>query len=116
MPSQKELYDKYGARFATLDLERTIGISKDFGQYNLPIHGLRHPQTESTTGWYIQSGDYQETDSFFVSMHAKHVLDNWPELVPYLNLAPGWRFLINTEDGYEDIWEDSALLDITQEK
>jgi len=47
---------------------------------------------------------------FFVPLHVEH-LDEWcPGAVKYLGLAPGWRFLF--AEGYEDVWEDTELLDI----
>ena len=46
---------------------------------------------------------------FFVPLHVEH-LDDWrPEVVAYLALPPGWRFLL--VPGHEDVWEDASLLD-----
>ncbi|QXI31593.1 hypothetical protein HU752_022615 [Pseudomonas vanderleydeniana] len=63
-----------------------------------------------TCGWYIWAGEeLSEADDFFVPLHVAH-LDDWePLLLPYLGLAPGFRFLI-TED-YEDVWFDPRLLE-----
>ncbi|WP_441007151.1 immunity protein Imm33 domain-containing protein, partial [Neisseria meningitidis] len=32
-----------------------------------------------------------------------------PEIIPFLTLPPGYRFLIG-ENGYEDVWFDELLL------
>lgn len=46
---------------------------------------------------------------FFVPLHVAH-LEVWcPEVIPFLGLPPGWRFLI--ADGYEDVWQDASLLE-----
>ncbi|WP_425164790.1 immunity protein Imm33 domain-containing protein [Delftia lacustris] len=41
-------------------------------------------------------------------MHIGHVPDVWPALMPYLALAPGYRFIIDDE-GYEDIWHEPVI-------
>jgi hypothetical protein len=46
---------------------------------------------------------------FFQPMHIEHVSTRCPEILPYMGLPPGWRFLI--ADGYEDVWYDSSLLE-----
>lgn len=78
----------------------------------VPINGLRHPPEGDTTGWYIWAGEELSTATdFFVPLHVVH-LDEWcPGAIPYLGLPPGWRFLI--ADGYEDVWFDPSLLDIS---
>lgn len=77
-----------------------------------PINGLRHPPVGDTSGWYIWAGGEPSSDaSFFVPLHISH-LDEWcPEILPFLGLAPGWRFLTDL-DGYVDVWHDPSLLDI----
>jgi hypothetical protein len=37
-----------------------------------------------------------------------------PAVLPYLELPPGWRFLIAL--GHEDVWEDPSLLNIGPDK
>src|SRR5258708_6930715 len=74
-----------------------------------PLNGLRHPPQGDTTGWYIWSGEQFSTDSeFFVPLHVLHLNDRCPEIVKYLGLGPGWRFLV--APGQEDVWFDSSLL------
>lgn len=77
----------------------------------LPLNGLRHPAETGTSGWFIWRGEELGTvDDFFVPLHIAH-LEAWcPEVVPYLALPPGWRFLL--APGYEDVWFDESLLNI----
>jgi hypothetical protein len=86
-----------------------IGISKNFDPHNFPINGLRHPPTIDTTGWYIWSGEHLSEDpDYFVPLHAAHLIEQQSEIVKYLGLAPGWRFLY--APGQEDVWFDGSLL------
>ena len=103
---QEELCKKYDAGFSKPNVEKTAGIADNLASTVTPIHGLRHP----TTGWFIWAGEYSEAADFFKPMHLGHVLKAYPHLVPYLGLAPGWRFLIDPATGYEDIWRDTSLL------
>jgi hypothetical protein len=75
-----------------------------------PVHGLRHPPEGDTTGWYIWRGELSDADDFFSPLHVSHLKTQLPEVVPYLALPPGWRFLLGP--GHEDIWYDAALLDV----
>ena len=74
----------------------------------MPIHGLRHAPENGTCGWYLWTGEYSDADKFFAPMHASHLTALFPDVLPYLGLAPGWRFLLAR--GHEDIWFDAALL------
>jgi hypothetical protein len=80
---------------------------------NLPIHGLRHPPELDTNGWYIWCGEYSDADDFFQSLHIEHLIERLPEVRKFISLPPGYRFLIDT-DGYEDIWFDESLLDVSE--
>ena len=39
----------------------------------------------------------------------EHLSEHLPEILRYLSLPPGFRFLIDNE-GYEDVWFDESLL------
>ena len=100
-----------GANFLACDESLKIGISRDFDRRRFPINGLRHPPAGDTTGWYIWSGEtFSDAPDFFVPLHAKHLHERCPEILKYLGLAPGWRFLIAPV--YEDVWFDESLLNI----
>jgi hypothetical protein len=74
-----------------------------------PIHGLRHPPTEDTNGWYIWCGELSEADDFFSPLHVEHLAEYLPSAVEYLSLPPGFRFLIDGGN-FEDVWFDPTLL------
>lgn len=51
-----------------------------------------------------------EADEFFNVLCASHLHERCPEILKYLGLAPGWRFLV--APGYEDVWYDANLLNV----
>jgi hypothetical protein len=69
---------------------------------------LRHPISESTSGWYLWSGEYSDADDFFKPICVKHLIGKHEWVIKYLGLNQGWRFLIAPD--YEDVWEDTSLL------
>ena len=75
-----------------------------------PINGLRHRDEKGTNGWYIWCGeDMSDSDDFFSPLHIEHISEYLPEVLDYLALPPGYRFLIDG-NGYEDVWFDEKLL------
>jgi hypothetical protein len=75
-----------------------------------PIHGLRHPPTIDTTGWYIWCGELSQAPDFFKPVHSAHLNESLPEVLPFLGLPPGYRFLI--AEGHRDVWFDETLLTV----
>lgn len=107
---QHVICEKYHSPYFQTSLDLKIGVSTNLKDGIYPINGLRHPPEGDTTGWYIWAGEYSEDPDFFVPLHARHLEEWCPEILKYLGLAPGWRFLIAPD--YEDVWEDVHLLDI----
>jgi hypothetical protein len=106
---QKAKCQALGSEFWPIELDQKIGISSNVKDGIVPINGLRHLPEADTTGWYIWAGEEMDTnDDFFLPLHVKH-LGNWnSEVLKFLALPPGWRFL---KDGdYEDVWFDGSLL------
>jgi hypothetical protein len=109
--AQRAVCLKYGADFLQCDDHLKVGISRNFDAHTFPINGLRHPPEGDTTGWYIWSGEqFSESSDFFVPLHSLHLQDSCPEILKYLGLGAGWRFLF--APGYEDVWFDATLLNI----
>ncbi len=104
---QKALCDKYGAEYSPISNYSFLSISKGFDPKSFPINGLRHSEMKSS-GWFIWSGDYSDSDDFFETIHAHHMNDICDSVIKYLALAPGWRFLFDND--YEDVWYDPDLI------
>ena len=103
---QKEICKKFQSKWNPINKNLMIGCGSDLNAD--PINGLRHPKEKGTTGWYIWTGDYSESDDFFKPLCAEHLLQIRPDLIKYFGLDIGYRFLID-KNGYEDVWYDEKL-------
>ena len=61
-----------------------VGASESLisGRWEWPVHGLRHPPTRGTSGWYVWTGDLSDADDFFRPWHAGHLVRRCPEVAP----------------------------------
>jgi hypothetical protein len=108
---QKIVCSRYNTTFFSTPVDIKVGIAVNVAEGARPINGLRHPPQGDTSGWYIWGGEQlSSSPDFFMPLHAKHVLEWCPEIVKYLGLPPGWRFLFAKD--YEDIWYDPTLLKV----
>lgn len=103
---QKEICEKYDSKWTPINKKLRLGASTDL--ISDPINGLRHRSNKGTTGWFIWTGDYSEAEDFFKPICAEHLLQIRPQIIKYLGLDVGYRFLANSS-GYEDVWYDEAL-------
>jgi hypothetical protein len=106
---QKELCVKYNSQWKPINKRFKVGVSVDLEKD--PINGLRHPGVKGTTGWFIWSGEYSDKVDFFQPTCAEHLLQRRPDIIKYLGLEIGFRFL-SDRNGYEDVWYDEKLKDI----
>ncbi|CAB1221448.1 immunity protein Imm33 domain-containing protein [Acinetobacter bouvetii] len=71
-----------------------------------PIVGIRKkPETEENVAWFIYGGELEAGEDFFQTMTVRELQDILPEVLPYLALAEGFRFMIDRDD-YEDVWKE----------
>jgi len=63
---------------------------------------------KGTNGWYIWAGEYSSRKDFFAPLHAAHLPEYYPDIVRFLGLPRGCRFLIAGE--HIDVWFDDSLL------
>ncbi len=109
---QQEICRKYGVVYVEAPAHLKIGIAENVKSGVQPINGLRHPQENGTAGWYIWAGEEPErSPDFFVPIHISHLGEWCPQVLKFLGLPPGWRFMVDDE-GLEDVWEDPSLLNI----
>ena len=87
-----------------------IGVALSRGPELLPLNAIRHPPVGQSNGWYVWRGGQipMEDDDFFSPMHVEHAEADFPELIPYLALPPGWGIIL--APGYEDVWYDEVRL------
>lgn len=109
--AQLAICNRFGVGPIPVRGDQKIGISRNVLDRIWPLNGLRHPPEGETTGWYIWAGEDLSSDpDFFLPLHVSHLSEWCPEVLPYLALPPGCRFLIGP--GYEDVWVDLSLLDV----
>ncbi|MEN6293936.1 MAG: hypothetical protein ABFD07_18205 [Methanobacterium sp.] len=106
---QQKICEKFGAVFCAAPNSLKLGISLNVRDHIYPINGLRHQAKGDTTGWYVWAGEGEPSTEidFFKPLHIIHLNEWCPEIIPYLGLPPGWRFLITPN--YEDVWFDEYL-------
>ncbi|WP_250526578.1 hypothetical protein [Caballeronia sp. GAWG2-1] len=107
--TQRKMCVKFNAAYFGCDLSLKVGIYRNVKDGLRPLNGLRLQPEGGTCGWYIWAGDkFSDAPDFFVPLHATHIEDWAPLIIPYLGLPPGWRFIVT--EHYDDVWEDPHLL------
>jgi hypothetical protein len=110
--AQMQICGRYEAKFDPATPNSKLGIALNVHEGLSPINGLRHPPINDTNGWYIWAGETLSTaNDFFQPLHIEHIANWCPQIVKFLALPPGWRFLIAGD--YEDVWFDKSLLQLT---
>lgn len=99
---------KYGFDRCGVPDDATVGIARNIRSGQLPINGVRCLPENGTTGWYIWAGETMSDDpDYFVPLHVSHLGEWCPDALSYLELPPGWRFLI--APGHEEVWFDPEV-------
>lgn len=107
---QRTICERHAAPFTPCEPSLKVGISESALRGDLPLNGLRHPVEGDTSGWYIWGGaELSTAPDFFKPMHIHHLAERCPEVLPYLALPSGWRFLVAPD--VEDVWFDERLLE-----
>src|SRR5688572_13784803 len=101
LASQVQICERFGAKVLPTAPEAIVGIAKALGPESSPVHGLRHPPVNGTSGWYLWVGELSSASDFFEPTHAEHLYGRHPAVLKYLGLPPGWRFLL--APGHEDV-------------
>ena len=110
-PEQMTICQKYGVSPFDAPPHLKAGVAANVSSALIPLNGLRHPPESGTSGWFLWAGEeFSTAADFFKPVHIEHLSDMRPEVLKYLALPPGWRFLIAGD--YEDVWYDEKLLNI----
>ena len=109
---QDEVCRRVGATPHPVTLDSKVGVAANISDDAVqPLNGLRHPTAQDANGWYLWRGEALSPDpDFFRPVHSSHLEELCPEVIRYLALPPGWRFLF--APGHEDIWYDASLLEV----
>lgn len=107
---QQVVCQRFKAPYVPCAPELTVGIARNVKNGVRPLNGLRLPQDEANSCWYIWAGDQLSlAPDFFVTLPVSELAQWAPLVIPYLGLPPGWRFVVT--EHHEDAWEDTELID-----
>lgn len=102
---QKLLCEEFGSAYVELNGEDVVAVAVHSLNQD-PIVGLRDaPQTDENVEWFIYGGELGEGEDHFETMNIKKLQEILPEVLPYLALERGYRFMIDGDD-YEDVWKE----------
>ncbi|TDE15244.1 immunity protein Imm33 domain-containing protein [Dyadobacter psychrotolerans] len=104
--SQKQICLAHDSEWKPVNKKLKVSVSVNLDTD--PVNGLRIPGEKGSTGWFIWSGDYSEREDFFKPMCAEHLLQKRPDIVKYLGLDIGFRFLADRSD-YGEVWFDEKI-------
>ena len=100
---QRAICQRFDADYLPPSMEQMVGIALDTLD-KLPLYATRIPPENGTCGWYIYGGDYSSDPGFYQALHAAHLEEVCPGIMPYLALPPGWCVILAPD--YEDVWFD----------
>ncbi|MFK7089515.1 hypothetical protein AAFM71_11950 [Chromobacterium violaceum] len=102
---QIEICKKYSSKIIDLDENEMVAIALEtIGQ--LPIRGVRTSKREGDNiSWFFYCGEFHASPDFFKPMHASHLNEYLPEVLKFLCLEPGYKFMTD-QYGFEDVWKE----------
>jgi hypothetical protein len=107
---QRTFCKELNHQYVPADPDSKVGLALET-QGRVPINGLRHPPQGDTNGWYLWDGEeFPSNDGSFSPVHTDHLIKLRPEVLKFLGLPPGYRFLL--ADDYVDVWFDPSLLHV----
>ncbi|WP_419868699.1 immunity protein Imm33 domain-containing protein [Chryseobacterium sp. CT-SW4] len=95
--SQSELCSEYSLLPIFPNFNQMIVISK--GVYEgKAIEGIRYDSPEHMSGWWLITDDYDDNIESLMTVHYYHVAFQRPDVLKYLALPFGYRFLMKDEN------------------
>ncbi|WP_290600448.1 hypothetical protein [Janthinobacterium sp.] len=101
--NQRRICDKYGLPAQAPEDMVALAIgSLD----QSPIYGTRIDLPENgTISWFIHCGAHSDASDFYQPLHAAHLTELLPQVLAYLALPSGTKFILDRA-GYEDVWRE----------
>lgn len=101
--SERHTHDSVPVR----DIDK-VGVARNVRSGLQPLNGVRVQPADGASGWFIWAGGVMSEDpDLFEPLHASHLSEWCPEVLPYLELPPGWRFQVAPD--HEDVWFDPEV-------
>lgn len=102
---QKLLCEEFASRYIEVSGDDVVAVAVSSLKQD-PIVGLRNqPEGDENISWFIYGGELTEGKDAFETMTVRELQDLAPQLLPYLALDVGFRFMIDGDD-YEDVWKE----------
>lgn len=111
-PSGQELAERFEVpppEMAAPSDRSEVMIGWDFDPRNLPFTARHFPPAGNRNGWVLWTGTEPIAYPGYVPVATGELVRWLPQVVPYLELPPGWSFQIAPD--HEDVWEEPELLD-----
>ncbi|WP_374990765.1 immunity protein Imm33 domain-containing protein [Acinetobacter rudis] len=106
---QKLLCEEFDSAYIQVKADDEVAIAVQTLNRE-PIVGIRKRiETGSKVAWYIYGGELDDSEeNLFEIVTITQLLEIFPDVMPYLALEEGFRFMIDQDD-YEDVWKADAL-------
>lgn len=102
---QQLLCEEFGSAYVEVSGDDVVAVAVQTLNKD-PIVGLRKKaEGDEQVAWYIYGGELGEDDVNFETMTVRELQDILPDVLPYLALEEGYRFMIDADD-YEDVWKE----------
>lgn len=102
---QKLVCEEYGSKYIAVHENDVIAVAVASLNQE-PIVGIRNkPEAGEDVTWFIYAGEHHDSEDFFQTVSVKELDKLLPEVLPYLALEHGYRFMIDREE-YEDVWKE----------
>ncbi|TDY35682.1 hypothetical protein [Janthinobacterium sp. 75] len=99
--TQRRICDKFGLPAQAPEPMVALAIGS---LAQSPIYGTRIVLPENgTISWFIHCGEHDTASGFYQPLHVEHLHEMLPQVLDYLALPSGAKFIIDRE-GYEDVW------------
>jgi hypothetical protein len=98
---QQDVCGNIGAQFLVCDHSLKIELAEILIHDVFPSTATSPTRGRNGGMVHLVGRNLSDAPDFFVPLHAIHLHERCPEILKYLGLAPGWRFLI--APGYEDV-------------
>jgi hypothetical protein len=100
---QQHICDKYGLPAQAPEAMVAVAVgSLD----RSPIYGTRIDLPENgSISWFIHCGEHSDALDFYQPLHAAHLSELLPQVLDYLALPSGAKFILDRA-GYEDVWRE----------
>lgn len=99
---QQTVCAKHGAQFVEVRNYSMVRLAaSSLGQQ--PFQGCRSAVNGASSGWFLWAGENSMADYSFQPVSCTALFEKCPQVIKYLGLPPGYRFIID-DRGREDVW------------